>query len=116
MKKDKQDLQNLAEEILKEAEAKGFAENYYFASTFQRYKTQMQILEDLEKAIKQTGSIVKKTSATGVENMTTNPAIADYNKTSSAANNTITTLLKILESLATPTKKSGFSKLDDDDD
>lgn len=116
MKKKGLTLQEKAELVLKEAEEKGFNENYYFASTFKRYQTQIQILEKLEQEIENTDLIIEKNTTSG-KVKTTNPAVSEYNKTSSAANNSVITLMKIIESLEiTKPKSTGFSRMDDDDD
>lgn len=52
----------------------------------------MQILSELEKAIKEHGSTVVKEYVKGRENLCVNPAITEYNKTATAANGTVSTL------------------------
>ena len=69
-------------------------------TTFKRYQVQMQILAQLEKEIRETGTTVTKTYVKGRENLCTNPAIAEYNKTSTAANSTVSTLIQIIEKLS----------------
>ena len=59
----------------------------------------MQILIDLEKAIKEQGSLVTKEYVKGRANVYTHPAIGEYNKTSTAANQTVVTLMKIITTL-----------------
>ena len=58
---------------------------------------QLQVLSNLEKEIKSAGVLVTKTYVKGRENVYTNPAVDQYNKTSSAANNTVTTLINIIQ-------------------
>ena len=60
---------------------------------------QLEILRKLEAAIKRNGTMVKKEYVKGRKNVYTNPAIAEYNKTASAANGTVTTLINIIRSL-----------------
>ena len=91
-------LQEQANEILAQAEERGVSSNFFFRTTFKRYQVQMQILTDLEKAIKEYGATVTKEYVKGRQNLTANPAISEYNKTATAANGTVTTLIKIIES------------------
>ena len=93
-------LQEQANEILRRATEKGVSVNFFFVTTFKRYQVQMQILTELEKEIKSTGTTITKTYVKGRENLCTNPAIAEYNKTSTAANSTVATLIQIIEKLS----------------
>jgi len=93
-------LQEQAQEILRRATEKGVSGNFFFVTTFKRYQVQMQILTQLEKEIKETGTTITKTYVKGRENLCTNPAIAEYNKTSTAANSTVSTLIQIIEKLS----------------
>lgn len=93
-------LQEQAQEILRRATEKGVSGNFFFVTTFKRYQVQMQILTELEKEIKTTGTTITKTYVKGRENLCTNPAIAEYNKTSTAANSTVSTLIQIIEKLS----------------
>ena len=93
-------LQEQATEILRRATEKGVSGNFFFVTTFKRYQVQMKILTDLEKEIEKTGATITKTYVKGRDNICTNPAIAEYNKTSSAANSTVSTLIQIIEKLS----------------
>lgn len=88
-------LSQLRDELLKEAESKGVSENYFFKTTFDRYEMQLDIMKRLKKEIENSELIVTKKYGTK-ENEYINPAITEYNKTASAANGTVTTLVKIL--------------------
>jgi len=92
-------LQEQAQEILRRATEKGVSGNFFFVTTFKRYQVQMSILASLEKEIKDTGTTITKTYVKGRENICTNPAIAEYNKTATAANSTVNTLIQIIEKL-----------------
>ena len=98
--KQKLTLQEQANEIIKKAEEKGVSTNFFFVTTFKRYQVQMKIMSDLEKEINETGATVEKEYVKGRQNIYTNPAISEYNKTATAANGTVATLLKILTTLA----------------
>lgn len=98
-------LQEQADLIVKNAEKKGVSTNFFFVTTFKRYQVQMKIMTELEKAIHEDGSLVTKSYVKDRENIYTHPAIAEYNKTATAANGTVATLLKILTTLAEEEKK-----------
>ena len=93
-------LQEQANEILRRATEKGVSGNFFFVTTFKRYQVQMQILTQLEKEIRENGPTITKTYVKGRENLCTNPAIAEYNKTSTAANSTVSTLIQIIEKMS----------------
>ena len=93
-------MEEQAAEILRRAKEKGVSGNFFFVTTFQRYQVQMRILLKLEEEIETTGTTIKKTYVKGRENLCTNPAIAEYNKTSTAANSTVSTLIQIIEKLS----------------
>ena len=81
-------LQEQADELLAKAEEKGIQTNFFFRTTFKRYQVQMQILSDSKEYVK------------GRKNLYTNPAITEYNKTATAANGTVATLINIVKSLS----------------
>ena len=100
-------LTEQAAEILKIAEASGVQTNFFFVTTFKRYQVQINILNELEKAIKQDGTLVTKEYVKGRGNLYTHPAISDYNRTTDSANKTVSTLIKIIR---------GFKNEDNDND
>lgn len=81
-------------EIAKEI---GVDSDYFFKTTLARYRFLCTILTRLKKSINDEGVIVKKEYVKNRQNIYTHPAIAEYDKTSSAANNTAATLLNIIE-------------------
>ena len=93
-------LEEQAQEILRRATEKGVSSNFFFVTTFKRYQVQLKILTDLEKEMKMTGTMITKTYVKGRENLCANPAIAEYNKTSTAANSTVSTLIQIIDKLS----------------
>ena len=97
--KTKLTLNEQANEILAIAEKHGVEQNFFFLTTFKRYQVQINILNDLERQIKEQGSLVTKEYVKGRENIYTHPAIGEYNKTATAANQTVTTLVKIIKEL-----------------
>ena len=100
-------LQEQAEEILTIAQKHGVEQNFLFITTFQRYQVQLKILTDLQKKIKDEGALVTKEYVKGRENIYTHPAIGEYNKTSTAANQTVATLIKIIKSLRNGEDENG---------
>lgn len=95
----KKDLNQQAKEILAIAEKHGVEQNFFFITTFKRYQVQINILNDLEKTINTESTLVTKEYVKGRENIYTHPAITEYNKTSTAANQTVQTLVKIITTL-----------------
>lgn len=94
----KKNLKQQANEILKLAEESGLQSNYFFVTTFKRYQVQLEILDELEQAIKDEGMLVSKEYVKGRKNLYTNPAVSDFNRTTDSANKTVATLLRILKS------------------
>lgn len=92
-------LNEQAKEIMRIAEEHGVEQNFFFITTFNRYLVQINILNELEAKIKEEGTLVTKEYVKGRGNLYTNPAIGEYNKTSTSANQTVATLIKIIKSL-----------------
>jgi predicted secreted Zn-dependent protease len=90
-------LRKMENKILTKAKKSGCEDDYYFITTFQRYQIQLKILEDLEKAMSESGMMVEKSYVKGRKNLYINPAVTEYNRTTQAANNTVATLIKILQ-------------------
>lgn len=100
MPKGKLSTQEMVNRLVEEAEEKGVKQNFFFRTTLRRYQMQMKILQDLEKAIEQYGATVTKEYVKGRQNLTANPAITEYNKTATAANGTVSTLINIIKTLS----------------
>ena len=93
-------LNEQAQEIIRMAEETGVQTNFFFVTTFKRYQVQLSNLSELEKAIKETGTLVTKEYVKGRANIYVNPAVTEYNKTTDSANRTVTTLMKIIKEFA----------------
>ncbi len=93
-------LNEKMKELLEMAQQAGVEQNFFFLSTFKRYQVQLNILTQLEGEIKKAGVLVTKQYVKGRENVYTHPAVTDYNRTATAANQTVQTLLKIITTLA----------------
>jgi hypothetical protein len=109
MAKEKLTLQEQATKLLEQAEERGVSSNFFFVTTFKRYQVQMKILSDLEKSIEAYGATVTKEYVKGRQNLVANPAITEYNKTATAANGTVSTLINIIKTLSD--EDQGNSKL-----
>lgn len=92
------DLNQQAKEIIEIAQESGVQSNFFFVTTFQRYQVQLNILSDLQQTMKEEGMLVKKEYVKGRKNLYSNPAVAEFNKTTDSANKTVTTLMKIIKS------------------
>ena len=89
-------LQEQAEEIKKLAEESGVQTNFFFLTTFDRYLSQLAILEELKASIEDNKSLVKQTYVKGRSNVVLNPAIRAYNSTTDSANKTVACLMRII--------------------
>ena len=104
----KKSLEEQGKEILRMAEQADVQTNYFFVTTFERYQTQLMILERLRKSLEDDGLIVTKEYVKGRQNLYSNPAVSEYNRTTDGANRTVATLIKIIKSF-------GENKTDDVD-
>lgn len=93
------DLNAKAQELIEMAEKSGVEQNFFFTTTFKRYQVQLNILSQLEAEIKSEGTLVEKEYVKGRKNVYTHPAVTEYNKTVTSANQTVQTLLKIIVTL-----------------
>ena len=94
--KKKMNLNEQAREIIKIAEESGVQSNFFFLTTFKRYQVQLNMLNELEKSLKNDGMLVEKEYVKGRKNMYSSPAVKDYNTTTDSANRTVSTLMKII--------------------
>lgn len=94
----KLNLNEQAKEIIRIAEESGVQSNFFFLTTFKRYQVQLNILNELEKTMREEGMLVSKEYVKGRKNLYTNPAVAEYNKTTDSANKTVATLIRIIKS------------------
>ena len=109
-------ISDAASELLRMAQDGGVEQNYFFKTTFDRYKFQLRTMARLKKEIQGRDVLVEKEYVKGRPNLAPNPAIAEYNKTATAANQTVTTLLKIIVTFADgPVMNAGSAGGDDDD-
>lgn len=92
----KLNLNQQAKEIIRIAEESGVQSNYFFVTTFKRYQVQLNILNELEKTMKEEGMLVSKEYVKGRKNLYSNPAVAEYNRTTDSANKTVSTLMRII--------------------
>ena len=90
------DLNEQAREILKKATEKGVEHSFMFVTTFERYMEHIKHLKELQKVIKEEGTMVTKEYVKGRANIYVNPAINAYNSTAGAADKTAQLLLKYI--------------------
>lgn len=102
----KMTLQQQAEEIIRIAEESGVQSNFFFMTTFKRYQVQLNILRELEAVMKEEGMLVSKEYVKGRKNLYSNPAVAEYNKTTDSANKTVATLMRILKNFGADEEKA----------
>lgn len=98
-------------EIEDAAKAANCDTNFLYRSTLDRYVTQLDLLADAQEDMNRNGLTVVKVTPKGAEVETANPAIQIYNQTASAANSTVSTLLRIVQ-----TFKFMAAKPDEDDE
>lgn len=106
-------LNEKAKELLELAQEANVEQNFFFVSTFKRYQVQLKILNQLEAEINNAGVLVTKEYVKGRQNVYTHPAVTDYNKTATAANQTVQTILKIITTLS---EHSISDSIPDDDE
>lgn len=106
-KKQSFDLNKKAKELLERAEGSEVEQEYTFVTTFARYQMQLKILNKLEaeinQAMQENRTMVSVTYVKGRENLRVNPAITEYGKQCSIANQTAQTLMKIITTLGSKT-------------
>lgn len=90
-------LNEQAQEIIRIAEESGVQSNFFFITTFKRYQVQLNMLNELEKKMKDDGMLVTKEYVKGRKNLYSSPAVKDYNATTDSANRTVATLMKIIK-------------------
>ncbi len=92
-------MKDQAKEILELAKSYGAEQNLFFATTFERYETQLQILDELRTTIEKEGFFIDKTYVKGETNLYSHPAVTQFNRSTDSANKTVVTLMKIITTL-----------------
>lgn len=114
--KDTPPINQAAEELIRMAEEGGVEQNFFFTTTFNRYKVQLNTLTRLQKELSDGDVLITKEYVKGRPNLVANPAVAEYNRTATAANQTVATLLKIITTFADgPVMNSSAAAGDDCD-
>lgn len=85
------------QEIEASAKAANCDTNFLYRTTLDRYITLIDLLENAQNDINKNGMTVKKVTPRGAEVEVANPAIQIYNQTASAANSTVSALLRIVQ-------------------
>ena len=99
------------QEIEDAAKAANCDTNFLYRTTLDRYVTQLDLLTNAQDDMNKNGMTVTKVTPRGAEIEVANPAIQIYNQTASAANSTVSTLLRIVQ-----TFKFMATKADEDDE
>lgn len=97
---EQRNLTKMANQLVKMAKEGGVEQNYFFQTTFDRYKVQLETLDRLQAEIENNNVMMSKEYVKGRQNMVVNPAISEYNKSCTAANQTATTLIRIIKEFA----------------
>ena len=108
-------LNAAAAELIRMAEEGGVEQNYFFTTTFERYKMQLNMLERLRDEINAGELLIQKEYVRGRECTVANPAINEYNKTSQSANQTVSVLIKIIKTFAAGPVLGGKKAEEDED-
>ena len=88
------------DELMLLAKRYGLESNELFISCANQYDLQQKVIRNIKEAIESEESMtVSKEYVKGRKNVYTNPAITEYNKTATAANGTVGTLMSILKQL-----------------
>jgi hypothetical protein len=93
-----EELEKQEKAILQKAQKAGLSDSYLFCTTFDRYKTQVRMCIQLKEQYEDMDVLITKEYVKGRENLYTNPVIKEFNSTSSAANKTAETLMKLIKS------------------
>jgi len=96
-------MNQTAQELIRMAKEGGAEQNYFFTTAFEKYQMQLDIMEELQGRIARIRTELQSTTIpTAVDQLERrlNAAVSEYNKTATASNNTITTLLKIIVTFA----------------
>ena len=110
----KSELRKKEKELLEMAQNSGVETDYLFSTTFNRYRVQLKVLDKLEQQINESEEVlVTKEYVKGRKNLYVNPAVREYNNTSSSANNTVQALLKIISTLSKDGLKGSSDENDD---
>lgn len=100
-------------EIEDAAKAANCDTNFLYRSTLDRYLILIELLAKAEEDMKK-GLTITKVTPKGAEMEIANPAIQIYNQTASAANSTVSTLLRVIQQFKFMVANSGKDDKDDD--
>lgn len=92
-----ENLEQQANEILKQAEENGLLNNFLFTHTFNTYLVQIKALIRLDSEIEQMGDLVYKEYVKGRPALVVNPAITAFNNTANSAGKSVQTLIRIIK-------------------
>lgn len=96
--------QDKLETIIERAKAGGYDREGLFVTTLEAYRRQTEQMEELAEKVELYGVLIEAKNVRGDLKIITNPAVADYNKCSTARNGTAATLMKIENQYSKPTQ------------
>lgn len=100
-------------EIKQAAKAANCDTNFLYRSTLDRYITQLNLLDWAQNDMNERGLTMVKTTPRGAEIEMANPSIQVYNQTASAANSTVSTLLRVVQTFKFMAAKAKTSEDDE---
>lgn len=87
-----------AKQILDYAKEMGVKDNFFFATTFERYLNQIKNIQRLADALDDCEEItVTKSYQKNRDNVYINPLITQFDRTTDSANKTVSTLMRIIK-------------------
>lgn len=115
-KKDARALRKTADELIRLAKEGGVEQDFFFQTTFERYRLQLSTLDRLGKVLEEAEDLmIKKEYIKDRYCLVPHPAIKEYNTTSTAANQTAQTLLKIILTFADGSVMENKEEEDEDE-
>ena len=101
--------QDKLQSIIDRAKQNGYDNEGLFVATVAAYRQQTKQMDELAEKVEQFGVLIEAKNVKGDLKVMTNPAVTEYNKTSTARNGTAATLLKIEERYSKPTQTGKLS-------
>ena len=97
--------QDKLKSIIERAKQNGYDTEGLFITTLAAYRQQTEQMEQLAEKVRRFGVLIEAKNVKGDQKIITNPAVTEYNKTSTARNGTAATLMKIETQYTKPTER-----------
>ena len=101
------DVNAQAQEIMRIAEAYNVEKNFFFRTTFERYLVQIDTLRKIREQMEGEDVLVTKEYVKGRCNLYPHPGVAAFSSMSQAANRTVETLIKIVNTMGSAEDTTG---------